>query len=289
MMIRKILLVLLVFVFCVMGVVQAGDPECDIKENNMDIKIWAPPDKANGVPGIIRDLQEQLENLKQQNIQYRSVVEVWLAEFQNEFELLQQCTYDEVCGDPYEEKIVFVTSKTYDGNLGGLAGADAKCQELADEAELPGQYKAWLSDNMFSPINRFTMGFTNYRLVDGTIVASNFQQLLTQNLQNPINRMENGIKLLTAPPDHVPRVWSDTNLNIYGLEYPVGGDWFTHCNQWTSNLPPLQVENVVYYAFLGNPYRTSNSWSLEVDPDGYPYDFVFDACSNENRLYCFQQ
>ena len=35
-----------------------------------------------------------------------------------------------------DEKIVFVTSETYNGALGGLAGADAKCQERADDAGL---------------------------------------------------------------------------------------------------------------------------------------------------------
>ena len=33
---------------------------------------------------------------------------------------------------------VFVTSLKYDGNLGGLVGADAACQELADGAALGG-------------------------------------------------------------------------------------------------------------------------------------------------------
>src|SRR5207248_2675590 len=44
-------------------------------------------------------------------------------------------------------KRVFVTSVMYDGNLGGLAGADAKCQARATAASLSGTYKAWLSDD----------------------------------------------------------------------------------------------------------------------------------------------
>ena len=42
---------------------------------------------------------------------------------------------------------VFVTSQTFTGNLGGIAGADQKCQDLADAAGLPGIYKAWLADS----------------------------------------------------------------------------------------------------------------------------------------------
>jgi cysteine-rich repeat protein len=44
-------------------------------------------------------------------------------------------------------KKVFVSSQMYDGNLGGLAGADAKCQALADAANLTGTYMAWISTN----------------------------------------------------------------------------------------------------------------------------------------------
>lgn len=42
--------------------------------------------------------------------------------------------------------VMFLTSATWTaGGLGGLAGADAKCQALADAAHLGGTYRAWLS------------------------------------------------------------------------------------------------------------------------------------------------
>jgi hypothetical protein len=41
-------------------------------------------------------------------------------------------------------KIVFITSTHYTGDLGGLAGADEKCQTHADSADLGGTFKAWL-------------------------------------------------------------------------------------------------------------------------------------------------
>jgi hypothetical protein len=42
-------------------------------------------------------------------------------------------------------KIVFVTSQTYTGNLGGHTGADQKCKALALAAGLLGNFKAWIS------------------------------------------------------------------------------------------------------------------------------------------------
>ena len=49
----------------------------------------------------------------------------------------------------------FVTSQQNSGNLGGLAGADAKCQSRANTGGLPGSYGAWLSTGQGSPQSRF--------------------------------------------------------------------------------------------------------------------------------------
>jgi|GEM_PF-1608062 len=45
-----------------------------------------------------------------------------------------------------DQHVVFVSSKTFHGNLGGLAGADAKCLELARAAKFAGAWKAMLGD-----------------------------------------------------------------------------------------------------------------------------------------------
>ena len=50
---------------------------------------------------------------------------------------------------------VFVTEWEGDGNIGGLTAADSICQTEADDAGLPGTYKAWLSDSTASPSSRF--------------------------------------------------------------------------------------------------------------------------------------
>jgi hypothetical protein len=49
---------------------------------------------------------------------------------------------------------VFVTSRAYTGNLGGLAGADAICQTHAAEAGLPGTYVAWLATSTVTAPSR---------------------------------------------------------------------------------------------------------------------------------------
>ena len=59
----------------------------------------------------------------------------------------------------HNQKTVFITSAKFKGNLGGLTGADDKCQAEADgpASIVPsGIYLAWLSDGTDSPDIRFT-------------------------------------------------------------------------------------------------------------------------------------
>ena len=52
-----------------------------------------------------------------------------------------------IAGSAYAQKTVFVTSVSFKGNLGGLTGADDKCQAQADDGAsiVPsGTYLAWL-------------------------------------------------------------------------------------------------------------------------------------------------
>jgi List-Bact-rpt repeat protein len=49
---------------------------------------------------------------------------------------------------------VFVSSTTHDGNLGGLSGADAMCNQAASKASLPGTYVAWLATSTTNALSR---------------------------------------------------------------------------------------------------------------------------------------
>ena len=90
-------------------------------------------------------------------------------------------------------KRAFVTSTTFAGGaLGGLTGADAKCQARAVAAGLPGTYKAWLSDSTGSPSTRFAKAPVPYRLVDGTIIANNFSDIIDGTLSAPLVMTELG-------------------------------------------------------------------------------------------------
>lgn len=89
-------------------------------------------------------------------------------------------------------KRVFVSSATYSSNLGGLAGADSKCQGLANAAGLSGTFKAWLSDEKTSATARLTHSNTPYFRPDGLMIAPNWASLASHCHMNAITVNESG-------------------------------------------------------------------------------------------------
>src|SRR5262245_8934869 len=69
-------------------------------------------------------------------------------------------------GNPNERR-VFVTSAVYSGALGGIPGADEKCQALA--GALGGSWRAWVGDGDSSPAQNFTQSAVPYVLVGGDV------------------------------------------------------------------------------------------------------------------------
>jgi hypothetical protein len=88
-----------------------------------------------------------------------------------------------------DERIVFVTSQTFTGNLiqeaknlgikgkinSGLDAADKICTKLANDAGLPGDgYTAWLSDATMNASDRVVHSEVPYVLVTDTQIAGDF-------------------------------------------------------------------------------------------------------------------
>lgn len=171
------------------------------------------------------------------------------------------CQRDGTCG----ACLAFVSSTEKTGNLGGLAGADAICQNLASTAGLPGSYMAWLSSTTKSPISRFTRATVPYTLVDDTLIAANWAALVSGTLSHAINKIETGA-FVDGAPDFA---W--TNTGETGA--PGGlGDAATNCLEWTS-AENFQAGNT------GRIHNTNFGWTA----------YTFDQCSMPRRLYCFQQ
>lgn len=161
-------------------------------------------------------------------------------------------------GDPGPAKLVFVTSTTSDGVLGGLVGGDAICQGLADDAGLGGTWMAWLSESVGeSPSTRFTQATIPYRVVGGEPIAADWAALIDGTLDAPIDRDETG----AVVADEIP-VWTGTS--------PNGTPVTPCCEDWTSTA-----------SGSGNGVKTATdgTWSFN---GGMP-------CTNVAHLYCFEQ
>lgn len=159
-------------------------------------------------------------------------------------------------------KRVFVSSQTYDGDLGGLIGADSKCQVLADNVNLGSTFKAWLSDGTTSVASRFTQSTLNYVLLNGTIIANGWSDLTDGSIDNLINRDENSTLRASAT------AW--TNTTVSGSIDNTSPS--RTCENWTNNISSNDGD---YGSTSWTDYEWTNS--------------NYGPCNQVRRLYCFEQ
>lgn len=163
-------------------------------------------------------------------------------------------------------KRVFVTSTTYNGNLGGLSGADAKCQARADIANLGGTWKAWLTDDQINAASRFSHNSGPYKLINGTLIANNWLDLTDGSLQAAINITELNQTMNSWG------IWTNTQIDGTLMNYGS-----TSCSNWSSSTKGV-------YGGLGSNINvstpvTNSLWTWNSS----------DYCSNAYPLYCFEQ
>lgn len=155
----------------------------------------------------------------------------------------------------------FTTSVGNNGNIGGLAGADAFCQGLADMAGLPGTYRVWLSDSTGSPSTRFTRSTIPWVMPSGSnggiILADSWGDLTDGTIDARFVWTETGVEVSNNIPF--------TNTTGAG-EHWNGND----CSDWTST-----AGNGAY----GNTGGTDVTWT-QSGTGG--------ACTVVHRYYCFQ-
>lgn len=163
-------------------------------------------------------------------------------------------------------KRVFITSINYNGNMGGLSGADANCQERANAASLGGTWKAWLSDNTTVAASRLTHSSAGYKDLNGSWIASSWTDLTDGTLQNAINVNELG---------QIKNSWGIwTNTQVDGTLMNYGS---TSCSNWQSSQAGV-------YGALGSNVNistpvTNSFWTWNSS----------DYCSSSYPLYCFEQ
>lgn len=170
---------------------------------------------------------------------------------------------------------VFVSSETVPSDFGGALAADAKCQELADNAGLGGEFVAWLGSSQGHPAERLVQHQVRYLLVDGTLVAENWWDLTDSMLRHPIDLTEMG----TAPTGDTldcneledTAVWTGTDAN--GEDFGI--DWA--CSDWSGTGERVGV---------GSYDRIGRGWTdaCRIQAPGG------DPCAGQSaHLYCFEK
>ena len=100
---------------------------------------------------------------------------------------------DDGCKLCTADRRVFASSVEYPGfTLDGLYGADQRCRMLAAIAKLPNflTYRAWLSDSNTAAADRLVHSKGRYILVNGLVVAQDWDALISGTLENAINVTE---------------------------------------------------------------------------------------------------
>ncbi|MBI3770755.1 MAG: DUF1554 domain-containing protein [Deltaproteobacteria bacterium] len=166
------------------------------------------------------------------------------------------------CIETLPYKRVFVTSTGYNGNVGGLAGADQKCRDRAVAAGLGGTWRAWLSTSSVNAKDRVLD--TTYRTLDGRLVATNKADLTDGAITSLIDVDEFG-----APAGVY--VWTGTRTN--GTVYSSNT-----CLDWTS------ASEDTFGGFGLSDYGVTSwtHWNIDIDP-------VAECAISTLGLYCFEQ
>ena len=170
------------------------------------------------------------------------------------------------------DRLVFVTSESFAGGdaggfLGGLAGAEAKCNVAAaasSRLELRGRkFVAWLSTTAGGDANvRLVNGSRPYKRVDGVRLADDFKGIVSGMLQNAISRDENNSPVIGGV------VWTGT-----GAAGLVAGSGSGTCGDWSdaSDATPT---------ITGDPTSLSTGWTNATGNT---------KCHATARLYCFEK
>lgn len=160
-------------------------------------------------------------------------------------------------------RIAFVTSSSFNGNLGGLAGADLKCKTAAKSLAFrppDTKWRAWLSDGSNSPAQRLDVDFMGeYRRPDGKLIAQGWAGLTTGFISSPMLITEEVGSL-----DPLAKAWTNTLLN--GEQNSSN-----HCKKWTYSAGDE----------LGNNGRTNSQTATWTN-------FISSFCFEELHIYCFE-
>lgn len=168
---------------------------------------------------------------------------------------------------------VFVTESQFTGaEIGGLAGADTKCQDRARAAGLSGTYFAWLSDSTGSPASRFVQSTVPYVRIDGMTIANDWAELISGQHLAAIDQTDTGTAGFSDKLCANVTTFVFTNTRVEGTLLSSNQS----CDNWSLDIGP---------SGWGNYMKSDASWTLDCNGGGAAPVF----CGAHAALYCFEQ
>jgi hypothetical protein len=149
--------------------------------------------------------------------------------------------------------IAFITSTRVTADFGGVAGGDTICQTHAQNAGLPGTYRAWLASSAGSAPSRLGTA-RGWRRVDGLPIADTVASLVGDPRLFYLFVNERGLR------PNINDIWTGTR--------PDGSASPDTCSDWTSQTG---------WGSTGNGYLASAGWTAERRVE----------CALAESLYCF--
>lgn len=162
-------------------------------------------------------------------------------------------------GAPQVLKRVFVSSDQTRGNINGPKGADDLCTRTAIQAQLGGEWTAWLSTTQEAALDRLPKNGGPWYLVgdDAVVAVTSPEALATGALLKEIGRNERG-------EGQGGGVWTGT--------LPDGQAAKIDCTSWTS-------ADANDKGLVGAAGSFDGDWTAKDN----------DECGQSHRLYCFQR
>ena len=175
----------------------------------------------------------------------------------------ENCTYGCTDGKCIEPAKIFATSQKWQANLGGINGADAKCQAAASAAGLSGTWIAIISDSSHNAKDKLPDKI--FVRIDGQIIANSKADLFDGTINVPINITETG----SVIAEQYHYAWTGTNsLGNYSTPSSFGT---ASCDDWSKNWGG--------HATDGLTSATDNRWIETSTP-------ASTSCLNSSSLYC---
>ncbi len=173
-------------------------------------------------------------------------------------------------GCRFEAKLVFLSSQTFTGQLGG---ADQRCAKAAAAAALDNhnKFRAWLSSPTSTPATTFTPHTQPLVLRNGRRVADNLAQLFETGPITGITHTETGQDLLHR------YVWTGTGPDGNLANPPA------HCNGWTTQAD-TSTGQIGYSGVDEDDLLAWAAWHVHKLWTKY----TTEACDKPRHLYCIE-